>query len=139
MSEAPTIDTKYDPDAVIGEWGWLWMGDEAEDWVLVVTFEDDLDGTVRVTGWSLDDSYSDTATAYLAEDWRGAPYMPISRPACAPGAGLLVTLHLPDGASIAHSWGEPCADADAARNAIIAALDPSRRRKAARNATQEGI
>jgi len=124
---AAPVDVPYDPDAVIGEWGWLWMGEDDDcAWALVVTFEDD-NGSVCVSGWSLDDPYSDITPAYLAEDWRGTPYLPLSAPACDPGAGLLVTLRLPFGASIAHSWGEPCDAADRASEAIIAALADGRK------------
>ena len=127
MTDPNKIDVPYDPDAVIGEWGWLWTGEEEDDgtWVLVFT---DLDEDLEVLAsiWHVGGAYSGAPTTCPADDFSGTPYLPLSAPACDPGAGLLVTLRLPFGASIAHSWGEPCDAADRASEAIIAALADGR-------------
>ena len=116
------ITTPYDPDDCVGTFGWLWMGEEPDgDWTLVVTFDDD--GTLAVTGWSMDDAYADTTPQYDADLFRGYPYLPLSAPACDPGAGLLVTIHLPSGASLSFSKEDPGPEADATRQRVIEALE----------------
>jgi hypothetical protein len=121
-----TIATPYDPEKVIGEWGWLWVADEDYHdegvWLLVATYEDD-DDDLRIVKWNTDDGWSDDTPRYKAEHWRGQPYLPLSQPACAPDAGLLVTVRLPDAASVSYSVAKG-EKADETRALVLACMNP---------------
>ena len=123
-----TIAVPYDPESCLDQWGWLWDADALiPDWVLCRTFDED--GEVWVE-WHAADDTVDTHSAGLAAEWAGTPYLPLARPACEPGAGLLVTVRLPGGASLAQSVETTGPRADEARAAVLAALglgaDPAR-------------
>lgn len=115
-----TIGTPYDPEDHVNEFGWIWGGD-LEDWLLCYTTETD-DGELVVGVYSLTIGYTDTHDEWSADRFRGAPYIPLSAPACTPGAGLLVTAHLPGGGTMAVSREDTGPEAEADWERIRAAM-----------------
>ena len=121
MADRPeTIHVPYGPENVIDEWGWLWLPtSQGEEWVICRTIEDD-DGELIVETWDCG-ATADVHACQPASDLAGTPYLPLSTPACEPGAGLLVTIRLPGGGSLSYSH-DPGPDADRVRDAVIGAL-----------------
>ncbi len=118
------IDAYYDPENAENELGWIWDKEAHErgevSWRLCCTFwaggEDD-GLTLRL----IDTSGEDDET-YPADEWRGAPYMPMRGPQCDPGAALMVTVHLEDGAIATWTYQKDEPATDAARAAVLGAL-----------------
>jgi hypothetical protein len=119
------IVTAYNPDECINEWGWLWWVEpEAEgEWVLVNTFTDD-DDALRTAVMDRDGMSLDARGEWDSERLRGQPYLSLYAPACDPDAGLLVTIRLPNGASMAYSVAAGD-KADRTRDAVMAAINGS--------------
>lgn len=94
-----TIATPYDPEQVVGEWGWLWLPEteeEGDGWVLCRTIEDDLDDILRTEAFHPMDP-RDEHTVYAAEALKGTPYIPLHMPKCGPQAGAMVAVWLHGG------------------------------------------
>jgi len=80
---------RYDPDAAMGEFGWLWIPNNfGHGWALVYTDLQDGIGSrpqIRVMErdlWSYcDDTLND------AEYFEGSPYVPLLSPPVVPGSG----------------------------------------------------
>ena len=118
------IDVPYAPADVVGEFGWLWsplIGDEPGEWEQVETVDLDLSGQL-VTRFVRHSPDADGDIVQDADQLAGLPYLPLSPPACEPGAGLLVTIRAAGGATISHAWVEPGEDADHAERAVALAL-----------------
>lgn len=117
------IQTPYDPESVIEDFGWLWLtdGPMGPEWQLVQTIEDGLDGPLMT--WFVGYVDGHTSDCYPAHYYRGKPYMPCSAPTAEPGRSdaLEVSIRLPDGASVAHSFGDAAA-AETVQKAVFAAL-----------------
>ena len=107
MSHFPTTCwTRYDPESVVGEFGWLWhrTGDDFE-WHLIQTIEDD--GTDALIAWMVghgDGHTSDCAEASLVA---GLPYLSCLVPSISQGEmdQMEVIVRMADGASAAHAFG----------------------------------
>lgn len=128
------ITAPYKPEERIGEWGWLWEEGDGK-WMLIATVEGD-EGTPEILTdvWDADGISNEYRGHWDASKIAGKPYLSLSEPGCDPGAGLLVLIHLPEGAFLSHSWGRPCAAADQAREAVLAALMPGKRDADAKDA-----
>ncbi len=118
------IHTPYDPEAAIGEFGWIWDTDTFEGgaWRLVWTIEPDgIDAELQIA--LADPGSLEAEGPYDPEPWRGAPYLPCSAPAAEPGKAdaLEVSLRLPDGAWMSNAIGDP-GTAQIAKAGVIAAL-----------------
>ena len=120
MADEKKIAVPYDPNTVIGEWGWLWLRtSQGDEWVICRTVEDDEDLIVET--WDRE-ATADAHGWNHAHELTGSPYLPLSSPACGPDAGLLVTIRLPVGASMAYSH-ELGTDAERLRRAVLVALE----------------
>lgn len=124
----PTPETKtrvwvpYDPESVIGEFGWLWhqMGDGFE-WHLTKTIEDD--ETDTLLAWMVGAGDGHTSDCAWASRLAGLPYLPCLAPSISQGKAdrLEVIIRLPGGASAAHAFGpgERTERIDAALKSIL--------------------
>ena len=116
--------TKYDPESVIGEFGWLWQntGDGESGWTLIATIEDYSDPSAQnceLATITLDDSQPPRRANRLA----GLPYLPCLAPSISQGEvdRMEVIVRMADGASAAHAFGpgERTERIDAALKAIL--------------------
>lgn len=103
------IHIPYDPDQVIGDFGWLWLDDGpmGPDWHLIQTIQEDgEDGDLRA--WFVGDGDGHTSDCAQADNHKGAPYLSALKPSAEPGksAALEVTVRLASGASMSHSFGD---------------------------------
>lgn len=106
------IHTPYDPESVVEEFGWLWLDDGpmGPDWHLVQTYYE-VDGDLTI--WFAGDGDGHESSCEPADRHRGAPYLSALKPAAEPGKSdkLEVTIRVAEGASVAHSFGDPDAAA----------------------------
>ena len=123
-TEFPTTCwTKYDPESVVGEFGWLWQqtGDGDFGWTLVATIEDNSNahGDLDLATITLDDSHPPRRANRVA----GLPYLSCLKPSVSQGEvdRLEVIVRMADGASAAHAFGagERTERIDAALKAIL--------------------
>ena len=121
--------TPYNPDDVVGDFGWLWLdGPMGHEWVLVQTVDDDLDcaeGVLvdmigRMDGEGVRDSYA-------ALSYAGTPYLPLSHPTVEPGKcdALEVAIRFAPGASATNAFGHSDR-LEAVRDATLAAMGMGR-------------
>lgn len=125
MPDPSPIWTRYDPESVVDELGWLWSS-EAEEWRLCVTREHEgPDGPLTLHFPGVDGMLSAEADP---EDWRGVSYLPVLRPTVVPGDidALEVVVRFDGGASATHAFGN-AATANNVSAAIFAALQLGRR------------
>lgn len=125
MSDA--VWSKYRPDEVVGEWGFLWLdGPAGDEWVLVYTVEDDdpdnpegilVDLVGRADRYGVCDSVA-------AKQFAGVPYLPMLAPGVVPGEVdmLEVAVRFAPGASATHSLGGGEAERAAFLERLNAAL-----------------
>lgn len=100
-----TIAQPYNPEAVLGEWGWLWHADQTiPGWVLCRTIEGDEDeDPLLVEMWMPEDT-EDMHSVFSSEDWVNVSYLPLSAPSSTPQTGLMVAVHYPGGSSATMTW-----------------------------------
>lgn len=123
-NEFPTVCwTRYDPESVIGEFGWLWQaGPEGFGWTLIATIEDNSDpnaAEAELATITLDDSHPPRRANRVA----GLPYLPCLAPSISQGEvdRLEVIVRMADGSSAAHAFGpgDRTERIDAALKAIL--------------------
>lgn len=108
-TEFPTVCwTKYDPESVVGDFGWLWQqtGEGESGWTLIATIEDNSEpnaAEAELATITLDDSHPPRRANRLA----GLPYLPCLAPSISQGEvdRLEVIVRMADGASAAHAFG----------------------------------
>ena len=78
-----SITLEYDPELVVGEWGWLWLPTimaEGGEWLLCRTVHgDDADAEIVISICILEDFVTKPAHTL-----RGKPYLPLLSPTCDP-------------------------------------------------------
>ncbi len=114
----------YDPESVIGEFGWLWQqtGEGESGWTLIMTIEDLTDPSAQddeLATITLDDSQPPRRANRVA----GLPYLPCLAPSISQGHfdRLEVIVRMAGGASAAHAFapGERTERIDAALKALL--------------------
>ena len=118
-----TIHKPYDPEAMIGETGWLWLtdGPMGAEWRLMVTVEPDgPDGPLCARFIADGDEFDPEAELEDAERYRGKPWVSCSAPTCEPGkADLLEVTIRRGGALIGNGFGGPPERIDALEAAVL--------------------
>lgn len=110
--------TPYDPDSVIGEFGWLHMPDGVlgPEWQLICTVElAPIEEAERIETAPLYARFIDSGEELHddeleeADRYRGLPYLSVTEPGIVPGAcdQLEIRLRIENGASIATVFGDP--------------------------------
>lgn len=104
--------TPYDPESVIGEFGWLHLpdGPMGPEWHLICTVEPDGKDVDRLYTRFIqsDELPQDDEPVEDAADYAGRPYMSVAEPSIVPGEcdAIEVRIHIENGASIGTAYAE---------------------------------
>ena len=99
----------YDPESVIGEFGWLHMPDGVmgPEWQLICTVEPSGIDAPLYTRFIQPDMMPDDEELEYTDRYIGLPYVAASAPTIEPGKcdGTEVRIRLPGGGSVTHALG----------------------------------